>query len=93
MDQLAAAIFLSTANYAIVNYLADPIRQKFPALDLWWFVYVSFATGAALSLIAGVNLFGDYIANELAALIVTALAVGGGSNLIYQVFGKARQGL
>lgn len=90
MEQLAAAIFLATANYAIVNYLADPIRQRFPELDLWWFVYVSFGTGAALSLIAQVNLFGEYIANQLAAQVVTALAVGGGSNLIYQIFGKQR---
>lgn len=90
MEQLAAAIFLSTANYAIVNYLADPIRKKYPDLDLWWFVYVSFVTGAALSLVAGTNLFGAYIANELAAMVVTALAVGGGSNLLYQIFGSER---
>lgn len=88
MEQLAAALFLSTANYAIVNYLGDPIRQKYPTVDLWWLVYLSFATGAALSLIAGINLFGDYIPNALAGQIVTALVVGGGSNLIYQVFGK-----
>jgi len=90
MEQLAAALFLSTANYAIVNYLADPIRKRYPELDLWWMVYVSFATGAALSLLAGVNLFGSYIANELTAIIVTALAVGGGSNLLYQIFGSER---
>jgi hypothetical protein len=47
-------------------------------------------TGAALSLIAGTNLFSEYIANETAALFVTALAVGGGSNLLYQIFGSER---
>ena len=88
MTQIATALFLSTANYSVINYLADPIRQKFPMLDLWWMVYVSFVTGFALSMIAGINLFGDYIANDMAAMIITGLVVGGGSNLIYQVFGK-----
>jgi hypothetical protein len=90
MNELAAALFLSAANYAVVNYLADPIRKQYPDLDLWWFVYVSYVTGAALSLIAGTNLFSEYIANETAALFVTALAVGGGSNLLYQIFGSER---
>lgn len=88
METLAAAIFLATANYAIVNYLKEPVALRFPTLDLWWMVYVSFLTGAALSLVAGINLFGDYIPNVLAGQIVTALVVGGGSNLIYQIFGK-----
>ncbi len=90
MEQIAAALFLATANYGIVNYLADPIRQRFPDLDLWWLVYVSFGTGFVLSLVSGINLFADYIPHELAAMVVTALVVGGGSNLIYQIFGKDR---
>lgn len=88
METLVVAVFLATANYAIVNYLREPIALRFPELDLWWMVYVSYATGVALSLIAGINLFAAYIPNVLAGQIVTALVVGGGSNLIYQVFGK-----
>ena len=90
MTQLAAALFLATANYGIVNYLADPIRKRFPDVDLWWLIYVSFLTGFVLSFVAGINLFGEYIPNELAAMIVTALVVGGGSNLIYTIFGSSR---
>lgn len=89
METLAAAIFLATANYAIVNYLKDPVALRFPKLDLWWMVYVSFVTGAVLSWVAGIDLFGAYIPNPLASQLVTALVVGGGSNLIYQVFGKS----
>lgn len=86
MNELEAALFLSTANYAIVNYLADPIRTKYPNLDLWWLVYLAFATGVLLSLVSGVDLFTDYIANAFVSRIVTALVVGGGSNLIYAIF-------
>lgn len=89
MTALATALFLATANYAVVNYLKDPIEKRYPNIDLWWFVYVSFVTGAALSFVAGINLFGEYIPNELVGLGVTAAVVGGGSNLIYQVFGQS----
>jgi hypothetical protein len=88
MTNLTIAIFLATANYAIVEYLADPIRQRFPHLNLWWLVYVAFVTGAAISYAAGANLFGDVVANELLARLLTAAVVGGGSNLIYKVFGR-----
>ena len=88
MTNLTIAIFLATANYAIVEYLADPIRQRFPQLNLWWLVYVAFLTGAVISYLAGVNLFGDVVANELLARLLTAAVVGGGSNLIYKVFGR-----
>lgn len=86
MNELAIALFLATANFAVINYLADPIRQRFPQLDLWWLVYVSFVTGALLSWLAGVNLFSEAISNMLVARVLTALVVGGGSNLIHQIF-------
>lgn len=86
MNELAIALFLATANFAVINYLADPIRQRFPELDLWWLVYVSFGTGALLSWLAGVNLFSEAISNMLVARVLTALVVGGGSNLIHQIF-------
>ena len=89
MDQFTIGLFLSGANYALVNYIADPIRKRFPNLDLWWLVYVSLLTGAALSWLSGVDMFGEYIGEPIVSRVVTALAIGGGSNLLYQVFGKS----
>jgi hypothetical protein len=91
MEQLAVGIFLASANFALVNYLADPVRQKWPELDLWWLVYVSLATGIALSWVSGANLYTDFIADTLASRIVTALTIGGGSNLVYAVFGNRQE--
>jgi membrane-associated PAP2 superfamily phosphatase len=88
MEQLTTALFLATANYAIINYLADPVRQQYPNLNLWWLVYVAFATGAALSWLAGVDLLAVYIDNALVSRLVTALVIGGGSNLIHNIFGS-----
>lgn len=88
MTDIALALFLATANYAVVNYLVDPIRQRFPDLDLWWVVYVSFITGGLLAWFAGVDLFSEAINNEVMSRLVTAAVIGGGSNLINAVFGN-----
>lgn len=86
METLAVALFLATANKAIIDYLAQPVRQRYPDADLWWLVYVALATGAAVSWLAGINLFGDYVASVVAGQVLTAVLVGGGSSLIHDVF-------
>jgi hypothetical protein len=88
METLATGLFLAAVNTALINYLAEPIRQKYPNLDLWWLLYVALGTGFAVAWFAGVNLFGAYIENELLGRVLSGFLVGGGSKLIYDIFDK-----
>jgi hypothetical protein len=89
MEPLVIGTFLAIVNQKIIDYLAEPVRKRYPAIDLWWLVYVALASGAALAWFAGVNLFIDYVPDPLAGRIVTCLLVGGGSSLIHDIFDKA----
>lgn len=82
---LGIALFLAVANQAIVDALANPIRKKYPNLDMWWLFYVSLATGFVIGWFSGVNIFDGYI-DGLLGQIMTALCVGGGASLIHDIF-------
>lgn len=86
METLTVGIFLAGVNKALVDYIAAPIRKRYPDLDLWWFVYVALVTGATLAWFANVNLFTTYIPDALVGRIVTCILIGGGSSLIHDVF-------
>ena len=92
MDALTNGLFLAAVNTAVVNYLAEPVRQRYPELDLWWLLYVALATGFVISWFAGVNLFETQIANELLGRILSGILVGGGSSLIHNVFDQPQPG-
>lgn len=84
------ALFWSTVNLSIVNYVIEPVKKRYPDIDFWWLQYVSLATGVALSWFAEVNAFAQ-MPNEILARILTGLLVGGGSSLIYNIFDKPQQ--
>lgn len=86
MDTLALALFLSTVTNRVVEAFVIPLRQKFPALSLWWLIYVSWVLGGALSMLAGVNLFEVAGLTGVSGLVLTGIVVGGGSNLIADLF-------
>jgi len=88
MEELSAALFLSVANKALVDYLVEPIRKKFPSLDMWWLVYVALVTGGVIGWLSQANVFAPYIPDLLTGRILTALLVGGGSSLIHNIFDK-----
>ena len=88
MDAFTNGVFLAAMNTSIVNYLAEPVRQRWPDLDLWWLLYVALGTGFAISWFAGVNLFADVIANEVLARVLSGFLVGGGSSLLHNVFDR-----
>ena len=82
----AVAVLLAVVNTAIVNYLAAPIKIKFPTFDLWFLVYVSFVTGAVIGAVAGVNLFADIEGMPVTlGRILTAACIGGGANLLHDM--------
>jgi hypothetical protein len=79
---LAAVTFLALVANRVTEGLAAPIRQRYPTLDLWWLVYVSWVIGGVLSYFAGLNLFTAYFPVPAVGIILTAIVVGGGGNLI-----------
>jgi len=88
MQAFAIGAFLAVANQKIVDYLAAPIRQRFPKLNLWWLIYVALGTGATLAWFAGLNLFVAYIPDALTGRILSCVVVGGGSSLIHDIFDR-----
>lgn len=86
MTELGSIVLLSAAVYAVINYLKAPLVRNMPDLDLWWLVYAQFVLAAAASAAAQFNAF--TFGPEWLGIALTAAAAGGGSELIYQIFGK-----
>lgn len=86
METLTIGLFLAAVNTKIIDWLAEPVRRKFPDVDTWWLLYVAAVTGFVLAWLAGVNLFAAQIENVLLGRILSGLLVGGGSSLIHDVF-------
>ena len=86
MENLTIALFLAAVNEGLVNYLSEPLKQKYPELDTWWLMYVALITGSLLGWFSGVNLFVGYIQEELVAKLLTAVAIGAGSSLLHELF-------
>lgn len=89
VELLAAATFLATANERLVGYF-DPIWKKVPIENFKR--YVSFLFGAFLSYLFQIDLVSQLIPTTpivpWAGTLLTALVVGGGSNLIHDLWPK-----
>lgn len=88
MQPLAAVtfiVFLATLNTKIVDYLAAPVKKRYPELDTWWLIYVALATGFALSWIAQANVFEGVVPDVALGRVLTGVLIGGGSSLIHDV--------
>ena len=92
IDALVVGSLLAIVNSKLVDYLAAPLKKRFPDLDLWWLLYVSLATGFAIGWFGSVNLFAGYVDNVLLGRVLSSLLVGGGSSLIYDIFDRGEQG-
>ena len=80
------AVLLAVVNRALIEYLATPIRQKFPDLDLWFLTYLALVTGGIIGWLAGINLFGAIETMPvLVGRILTAVCIGGGSSLLHDI--------
>lgn len=88
MELIAVALFLSLSANRIIEAFVAPLKKRYPDLDLWWLIYVTWVAGGVLSYAAGVNLFAAVVPtlNPTAGLVLTALVVGGGANLIADLF-------
>lgn len=87
LDELfAVAVLLAVVNRSIVEYLAAPIRVRFPKFDLWFLVYVSFVIGGLIGWVADINLFAGIESMPVTVgRILTAACIGGGANLLHDV--------
>jgi len=85
---MEAAIFLALVNERIITYFVTPLFDQFWKEGRWLLLYIAAVTGGLLSFAAGIDLMG-LAGIELAHpvnLIVSAVLVGGGSNLLHDVF-------
>ena len=90
MDLLVIALFLALAANRIIEGFVAPIKQKYPEIDFWWLIYVSWVLGGVLGWLSGINLFASYLPQELVGRILTAIVIGGGANLIKDIFKESK---
>ena len=88
VQAIALGLLLAVVNKAIVGYLTEPVRKKYPNVDLWWLQYVSLVTGFAIAWFAPANLFVELVPSALVGRILSGALVGGGASLIHDVFDK-----
>jgi hypothetical protein len=65
------------------------LEKALPEPDRWWLVYVSLVAGCAVGCFTKVDAF-EGLVPTLVGRIVTALLVGGGSQIVHAVVNKAR---
>jgi len=88
-EVLTAAFFLALVNERLVGYF-DPIWKRIHVDELKQ--YVSFLTGAGFSFLFQIDLVSQMIPTTplipWAGMFLTALIVGGGSNLLHDLWPK-----
>lgn len=90
VEALTVAGFLAMMNERLVEWFISPLFKRF-GIDTSWLMYVALVTGGVISFLAAVNLFPGMFAQELVGVIISAIIVGGGSNLLHDVFGAAKR--
>lgn len=88
MNTLITASLLSLITERIVAALVAPIKQRWPDLNLWWLLYPSWVLGGLIAYFANINLLAELVPNldPLLGRVLTAVIVGGGANLLHDLF-------
>jgi len=68
----------------LVAVLVTPLFDKY-GWDKYWIMYISWILAGVLVWFTGVNLFVEFIPNELIGKILTAIVAGGGGNLLHDL--------
>lgn len=91
LQALGIGSFLALATERIVAAIVAPIKKKWPDVDYWWLIYPSWILGSLLAYLAGINLLLTLVPklDPLYGQILTAVIVGGGANLIHDIFDKS----
>jgi len=88
LSMLAVALFMAVVNERLVEWFVAPLFKKYK-VDTLWMRYIAGVTGFVISFFAGMNLFGGFIGNAQLGTILTGIVVGGGSNLVHELFSSA----
>lgn len=88
LKALTVGSTLAFITERIVAALVAPVKAKWPNLDMWWLIYPTWVLGGLLAYAAGINLLLTLVPSldPLYGRILTAVIVGGGSNLIHDLF-------
>lgn len=87
MGALAAAILIAIFGERVVQYFVTPLFEKY-GWDKTWLLYVGALPGFILCVAAKIDLFamlGIALPYYL-GVIATGIAVGGGANLVHDIF-------
>jgi len=87
MEVLQAALLLAVFGNRVIEYFVTPLFEK-KGWDKSWLLYIGAVPGFALSALGRLDLFA-MLGIELpymAGVVATALAVGGGANLLHDIF-------
>lgn len=86
---LAAAVFAALLNERLIEVFVATFWTRYK-LDPFWLVPISWVTGGVIGWLTGINLFAWLFPSRVAGIVVTAIVIGGGSNLLHQVFTIAK---
>jgi hypothetical protein len=91
LANVTLALFLAFVAEVLVEHLVGkPLEAATPLLPRWWLIYVSLVVGAALGWFFEANLFTALVVNPVVGRVVTAVLIGGGTQLLHKVINQAR---
>jgi len=90
MEALAAALLIAIFGERLIEYFVTPLFDKYD-WDKAWLLYVGALPGFILSVAAQIDLFAmlDITLPYYLGVVATGLAVGGGANLVHDIFDGA----
>jgi len=92
--QIGLVALLAFVVEVLVEHLVGkPLETAAPYFPRWWLIYVSLVAGVAVGWFSTLNVFAETPMPGLEGRIVTALLVGGGSQMVHRVVNKARNPL
>lgn len=89
--QVAMALLLAFIVEVLVEHLVGkPLEAAAPYFPRWWLIYVSLVAGTALGWFSGSNMFLILEIPVVVGRVLTALLIGGGTQIIHRVVNQAR---
>ena len=85
MEPFVAAGFLAVIAERLVEAFISPVFKKLN-WDTFFLLYVGLAVGGLVGWLSTLNVFAEFLPSELAGRVLTAVVIGGGSNLVHSLF-------
>mgnify|MGYP001052310057 FL=1 len=84
LEPLAIVLVLATIANRLVEGLVKPAWAR-ANLDSFWLMYIAWAVAAVLVGLSGADAFEGYFKVPFAGQVLTAIAAGGGANILNDV--------